>query len=166
MFKLSQDRIKHVKSALITVVCVLLGWVCLRAVTGCRNPIVVVSSDSMAPLFHRGDLLFVRHNSAFLPARNLSVGDIVMFDVKRPVPIVHRVSKILNQTVLTKGDNNLVDDRWMYPNGRRTLEFGDIRGTIYGVLPYLGMASVWIHEYPMLKLMLVLFGAYLTFFFT
>nr|CAG8464593.1 12426_t:CDS:2 [Entrophospora candida] len=66
--------------------------------------------------FFRGDLLFLT-----MPKEPVKVGDIVVFKIQgREVPIVHRVIKLHNkaqsdkQYILTKGDNNQVDDRGLY----------------------------------------------------
>jgi len=91
----------------------LMIWKGLMVMTGSESPIVVVLSGSMEPAFHRGDLLFLT-NYREDPVR---VGDIVVFKVEgRDIPIVHRVLKLHEKEdesikILTKGDNNSVDDR-------------------------------------------------------
>lgn len=107
----------------------------------------------MEPAFHRGDLLFLT-NYKEEPIR---VGDIVVFKIKgRDIPIVHRVLKLhekwvlfwqcrLSQLallfvvrddgavkILTKGDNNSVDDRGLYAPGQLWLEKKDIVGRTRG----------------------------------
>ena len=69
----------------------------------------------MEPAFHRGDILFL--HMGFTPFRS---GDIVVFKVAdREIPIVHRIIKVHEKEdgtvdLLTKGDNNAVDDRGLY----------------------------------------------------
>mmetsp|Transcript_36569 Transcript_36569/g.116423 ORF Transcript_36569/g.116423 Transcript_36569/m.116423 type:complete len:85 (-) Transcript_36569:807-1061(-) len=69
----------------------------------------------MEPAFHRGDILFL--HMGYAPFR---AGDIVVFKVAdREIPIVHRVIKVHEKEtgevdLLTKGDNNAVDDRGLY----------------------------------------------------
>lgn len=131
----------------------LMIWKGLMVVTGSESPIVVVLSGSMEPAFHRGDLLFLT-NFREEPVR---VGDIVVFKVEgRDIPIVHRVIKLHekeNGTVkfLTKGDNNSVDDRGLYAPGQLWLTKNDIVGRARGVLPYVGMITIYMNEYPNFK---------------
>ncbi|XP_060859025.1 signal peptidase complex catalytic subunit SEC11A-like [Metopolophium dirhodum] len=126
-------------------------WKGSKVLTGCESPIVIVSSGSMEPAFHRGDILFLT-NYEEEPVR---VGEIVVFKIKgRDVPIVHRVLKLhekSNGTVkfLTKGDNNSVDDRGLYAPGQQWLEKSDIVGRARGFLPYVGMVKILMH--PIVK---------------
>jgi signal peptidase len=60
-------------------------------------PIVSVISESMAPAFHRGDLLFLSNRS-----NNIRVGDIpVVWFPGRNLPMVHRAIKVIH----TNGDD-------------------------------------------------------------
>ncbi|KAH8024439.1 hypothetical protein HPB51_022948 [Rhipicephalus microplus] len=112
----------------------LMIWKGLMVVTGSGSPIVVVLSGSMEPAFHRGDLLFLT-NYKEDPIR---VGDIVVFKVEgRDIPIVHRVLKLHEKAdgsvkILTKGDNNSVDDRGLYAPGQMWLDKKDIVGRARG----------------------------------
>jgi len=131
----------------------LMIWKGLMVVTGSESPIVVVLSGSMEPAFHRGDLLFLT-NYRDEPVR---VGEIVVFKVEgREIPIVHRVIK-LHETedglvkFLTKGDNNSVDDRGLYAPGQLWLRKKDIVGRARGFLPFVGMITIYMNEYPNLK---------------
>lgn len=141
----------------------LMIWKGLMVVTGSESPIVVVLSGSMEPAFHRGDLLFLT-NYQEDPIR---VGEIVVFKVDgRDIPIVHRVLKLHenhNGTVkfLTKGDNNSVDDRGLYAPGQLWLTKRDVVGRARGFLPYVGMVTIYMNEYPKFKYaVLVLLGLY------
>ncbi|KAK6644444.1 Signal peptidase complex catalytic subunit S11C [Polyplax serrata] len=131
----------------------LMIWKGLMVLTGSQSPIVVVLSGSMEPAFHRGDILFLT-NYEEEPIR---VGDIVVFKVEgRDIPIVHRVIKLHekeNGTVkfLTKGDNNNVDDRGLYAPGQLWLTKNDVVGRARGFLPYLGMVTIYMNEYPKFK---------------
>ncbi|KDO26843.1 hypothetical protein SPRG_08134 [Saprolegnia parasitica CBS 223.65] len=114
----------------------LMGW------TLGESPIVVVLSGSMEPAFQRGDILFLDNNKP-----NLDIGDIVVFKIKdRDIPIVHRV---------LKGDNNNVDDRGLYAPGQLWLQRGDIVGIARASIPYVGMATILMNDYPALKVLAV-----------
>lgn len=128
-------------------------WKGLMLGTGSESPIVVVLSGSMEPAFHRGDLLFLTNHEED-PIR---VGDIVVFKIKgRDIPIVHRVIKLHEKEdgtykILTKGDNNSVDDRGLYAQDQVWLGKSDIVGRARGFVPYIGMVTIWMNDYPKLK---------------
>ncbi|CDJ43042.1 Os06g0273800 protein, related [Eimeria tenella] len=120
------DEIRHLcrrpREVLLTVLslcCVILAalmlWKVLVIAAGSPSPVVVVLSGSMLPAFSRGDILFLHDKG---PTTN--VGDIVVFKVEgREIPIVHRVLNLHKNAagetrLLTKGDNNSVDDRGLY----------------------------------------------------
>ncbi len=74
----------------------------------------------MEPFYYRGDLLSLHHNRE----KDVELGEVVVFSLDgRDIPIVHRVLEVhrpfLNNTnydvkILTKGDNNQVNDRGLY----------------------------------------------------
>ena len=151
----------------------LMIWKGLMVVTGSESPIVVVLrympyatrqmiysllplyifSGSMEPAFHRGDLLFLTNPSE----EPIRVGEIVVFKIEgRDIPIVHRVLKVHEtengtSKFLTKGDNNRVDDRGLYAPGQLWLAPKDVVGRARGFLPYVGMVTIIMNEYPKLK---------------
>ncbi|KAM7534701.1 hypothetical protein Aperf_G00000106302 [Anoplocephala perfoliata] len=131
----------------------LMIWKSLIVITNSPSPIVVVLSGSMEPAFYRGDLLFLTN----FESEPLNVGDITVFKVDdREIPIVHRVLRIHqsnNGTIkfLTKGDNNAVDDRSLYPKGQDWLELKHVMGKAKGFLPYIGMVTIIMNDYPKLK---------------
>lgn len=65
----------------------ILQTLCL--VTNSRVPIVCVTSESMSPTFHRGDVLLLWNRTS-----TVEVGDIpVVWFENNPLPMVHRVIK-------------------------------------------------------------------------
>jgi signal peptidase len=135
----------------------LMIWKGLMFVTKSESPVVVVLSGSMEPAFQRGDILFL--NNA---VNEVHVGDVVVFKIKdRDIPIVHRILKVHldNATgvveLLTKGDNNRVDDRGLYAPGQLWLNREDILGKAVGTLRYVGMVTIALNDYPVLKYVLV-----------
>lgn len=52
---------------------------------------------------------------------------------------------------LTKGDNNSVDDRGLYAPGQYWLEKKDIIGRAKGFVPYIGIVTILMNDYPQLK---------------
>ena len=74
----------------------------------------------------------------------------------RDIPIVHRVIKVHEKDngdikFLTKGDNNEVDDRGLYKEGQNWLEKKDVVGRARGFLPYVGMVTIIMNDYPKFK---------------
>lgn len=47
-----------------------------------------------------------------------------------------------SQHILTKGDNNEVDDVALYPAGKKTVLRAEIKGVVRGYVPYLGWATI------------------------
>merc|ERR1711973_689943 len=132
----------------------LMIWKGLMVVTGSESPIVVVLSGSMEPAFYRGDLLFLYHDRR----EPVEAGEIVVFKIEgRDIPIVHRVIKRHENTetgqvkILTKGDNNQVDDRALYNWGQLWIEPKDIVGRAKGMALYVGMVTIIMNDYPKIK---------------
>ncbi|CAD6184120.1 unnamed protein product [Caenorhabditis auriculariae] len=131
----------------------LMIWKGLMVLTGAESPVVVVLSGSMEPAFYRGDLLLLT-NDYEDPIR---VGDITVFKIEgRDIPIVHRTIKVHEKSpsdtkFLTKGDNNQVDDRGLYAPGQYWLNRKDVVGRTKGILPYVGMVTILMNDYPKFK---------------
>uniref|UniRef100_A0A914V4I9 Signal peptidase complex catalytic subunit SEC11 n=1 Tax=Plectus sambesii TaxID=2011161 RepID=A0A914V4I9_9BILA len=87
----------------------------------------------------------------------IRTGDITVFKIEgRDIPIVHRVIKVhelQNGTskFLTKGDNNQVDDRGLYAPGQLWLARKDVVGRAKGFVPYVGMVTILMNDYPKFK---------------
>jgi signal peptidase len=113
----------------------------------------------MEPAFHRGDLLLLT-NYKEEPIR---VGEIVVFKIEgRDIPIVHRVLKVHEKEdgsvkFLTKGDNNSVDDRGLYAKGQLWLEKKDVVGRAKAFLPYAGIVTILMNDYPKFKYAILAF---------
>ncbi|XP_057504449.1 uncharacterized protein LOC130787952 isoform X1 [Actinidia eriantha] len=135
----------------------LIVWKTLICITGSESPIVVVLTGSMEPGIKKGDILLLHMSKDPIRA-----GEIVVFNVEgRDIPIVHRVIKVheLRYTgevdVLTKGDNNPVDDIGLYAHGQLWLQRHHILGRVVGFLPYFGWATIIMNEKPIIKYILV-----------
>ncbi|CAL1709709.1 unnamed protein product [Somion occarium] len=140
-------------------------WKGLGLITNSESPIVVVLSGSMEPAFYRGDLLFLTN-----PANEkYHTGDITVYKVPgADIPIVHRVlethdgakiargrsivasSNSQDQLLLTKGDNNYIDDIELY-QGLEWLQRRHIIGKVRGFLPYVGYVTIAMNDFPQLK---------------
>ena len=123
-----------------------------------------------------GDILLLNMEPG--PLKN---GDIVVFNIDgRNIPIVHRILRTHDlstapesysedavtrlddgrlvdvdgnplQELLTKGDNNRRDDRSLYAKGQDWLHRDHVIGKAVGYIPYVGMATILMNDYPWLK---------------
>ena len=153
----TKRQFMHQVVTLAMIVCsALMIWKGLVVATGSESPIVVVLSGSMEPGFYRGDILFLNR-----PEVAAKVGDIVVYNTgtKEDIPIVHRITRVHAHSeediedvhILTKGDNNYGDDVTLYPRGMYWLQRKHVLGTLRGFLPYVGMATIIMNDYPMVK---------------
>nr|VWO98601.1 DNA helicase (EC [Ganoderma boninense] len=160
--------VRHVLLQILNFVSVLASglmiWKGLGLITNTESPIVVVLSGSMEPAFYRGDLLFLTNP----PNQRYETGDITVYKVPgADIPIVHRVLETHDlaqrrkglvpasplaprQLLLTKGDNNHVDDLELY-QGLEWLERKHIVGKVRGFLPYVGYVTIAMNDFPQLK---------------
>lgn len=135
----------------------LITYKVFMLISNSESPIVVVLSGSMEPGVHRGDLLLLTNYER----ERLVSGDIVVYKLpERNVPIVHRIIKIhedddLKVKILSKGDNNIPDDRELYGPGRDWLDKPMIVGRAFAFLPYAGMLTILMNDYPQLKYVLL-----------
>ncbi|KAJ6594893.1 signal peptidase complex catalytic subunit SEC11 [Mycena capillaripes] len=138
-------------------------YTALGLLTNCKSPMFVVLSGSMEPGIHRGDILFL---SNYMP-NNYKTGDITVYQVAgEEIPIVHRVvqthvapiddcieevnSECISRQLLTKGDNNDVDDVPLY-KGLELLENKHVVGKVQFIIPVVGYVTILINEYPRLR---------------
>ena len=56
---------------------------------------------------------------------------------------------------LTKGDNNPVDDRGLYPKGINYLEEEQVVGHVFATIPYSGYLTLLMNDYPYVKYTLI-----------
>ena len=135
----------------------LMIWKSFMILSGTDSPVVVVLTGSMEPTNWRGDILFLWRGEN----HRMESGEICLFNVKaHEKPIVQRwleshVHKKGLLEVLSKGDNNEVDDRQLY-NGRNIFLYKeDLIGRAVGYLPYVGYVTILLNDNPLLKYLLV-----------
>eukprot|EP01104_Vermistella_antarctica_P016106 TRINITY_DN5426_c0_g1_i1.p1 TRINITY_DN5426_c0_g1~~TRINITY_DN5426_c0_g1_i1.p1 ORF type:complete len:187 (-),score=39.80 TRINITY_DN5426_c0_g1_i1:356-916(-) len=143
----------------------LIIWKVMMIVTGTESPIVVVLSESMEPAFERGDLLFLVHDET----RTYVPGDVVVYKVpEKPIPIVHRILDVRarpdNGTdILTKGDNNPVDDLGIYNEHSDKpvlwISPSQVVGMTRGYCPQIGMLTIVMNDNPWVKFAMIGFLA-------
>ena len=123
--------------------------------TGTDSPAVVVLSGSMEPSMYRGDILIL------IRRPTIEIGDVVVYQIENEkIPIVHRISSIqtikekngkLKTIFLSKGDNNKVDDRGLYPKNIIYLDESNIVGHVFASIPYSGFLTLLLNDYPIFK---------------
>ena len=82
--------LKTILSWILTFGTTFAIWRSLCFITATSTPVVCVVSESMAPAFHRGDVLFLWNRTA-----EVQVGDIpVVWFEGNPLPMVHRANRV------------------------------------------------------------------------
>jgi signal peptidase I len=120
-------------------------WKTIALLLNNDSPIVVVLSESMAPGFRRGDILWLAN-------KDFSVGSMTVFQMNNgDIPCVHRCIRQFGDKYLTKGDNNRTDDVGLYRSGRSYLSPGEIKSTVVGYIPFFGNITLWINAVPAAK---------------
>ncbi|HEY4479718.1 MAG TPA: signal peptidase I [Candidatus Paceibacterota bacterium] len=103
---------------------------------GTPYPIAAITSGSMWPALHIGDLVFIQR----VAKADIKVGDIVVWQNPNGFTI-HRVKELRENDLVTKGDANFTDDP--------AVKYEDVVGRTYQIwgknarLPYFGMITVY-----------------------
>ncbi|KPI90631.1 signal peptidase type I putative serine peptidase Clan SF Family S26A [Leptomonas seymouri] len=149
-----RDVIHVVTTTAFFLSIILVAWCATTLYTSCDAPIVVVLSGSMEPGYYRGDVLLL-HSVKQYPAE---VGDIIVYSLsERSIPIVHRVHRIHQRAedgkrfYLTKGDNNVHDDDFLFKGGRQWLEEDMIIGKTFAYVPLIGYLTIAFNEVFIIK---------------
>ncbi|CAE7215699.1 Sec11a [Symbiodinium sp. CCMP2456] len=134
-------------------------WKGFMVSTECECPIFIVQSGGDLRL-HRGDVFFLTGSDSF------RAGDEVVYQVPdREKWIAHRVANVHEKpdgtlALLTKGDDNVVNDRGLYSQGQLFLTRPEIVGRVFAYLPYLGILILLLNDYLCLKCWLFLSTAF------
>lgn len=147
-------------------------WLCISMACNTSGPIVVVLSESMYPGFHRGDILLIANWR-----QEYYAGDICVFELaKNEIPIVHRIidkrytkapisikkdikesTSIAHLEYMTKGDNNSIDDTFLYKKIRvKYLDVNYLSNIVYASFPLIGMLTIWTGTYKCVKHLIIL----------
>ena len=127
---------------------VLMCWQCLMLFTGCTTPLLVVCSRGGVNDYRVGTMILVTN----IQGEKVMAGDSLVFHVPgQDMQVVHRVIKVqedekMGARFLTKGDDNPVDDRGLYPAGQVWLENKDVAGKVIFVMPYLGIVIIILQQ--------------------
>ena len=174
MFKRPRGALMQFLNLFCFLATLLMLWRVFMFGTGSESPVVVVLSGSMEPAFHRGDILFLN----MWNRKDLGSGDVIVFAIEgRGIPIVHRIlnshieknsperqaladagnvpAQLPNLHLLTKGDNNAVDDRGLYNHKQNFIGRREVMGRAFLFLPYIGLVIIVLNDYPWMKYLLI-----------
>lgn len=125
----------HKKKVIIPAVYVFIIFILGLFISGVfRIYPLAIMSDSMSPLFNRGDVVIIDRNN-----NNLKVGDIIEYQ-KNDILVVYRIVKINDDYYQTKGDNNEYVDNTL-------VSIKDIKGKYLYRIKYIGIPSVLFSEF-------------------
>ena len=118
---------------ILSVIAIYFG---LQIALATTTPWVTVASGSMSPALEVGDLVIVQG----VPASNIQVGDIIVFDSPQGVRTIHRVTRIQtlpNGTIQfkTKGDANPNEELHWIPEQ-------NVHGLVIHRIPYIGWLAL------------------------
>ncbi|MBN2331338.1 MAG: signal peptidase I [Candidatus Aenigmarchaeota archaeon] len=140
------------ETVLYMVIGVLMAWGINQGMAVALTtdmPVVAVESNSMVPVFYKGDILVLKG----VAPGDLGVGDVIVYSVKtRDVPVVHRIVKINpDGSFQTKGDAN---------SGQLDFEFyippENVHGKVIVIIPYLGWVKIGMMQYVLPNVIFVL----------
>ena len=104
---------------------------------------VAVMSNSMVPVFSRGDIIIIKKVKEE-DVKYLEEGQIIEYKVSSGSSIVHRIQKIdytgTKKVFTTKGDNNTSADT-------EKVQESQVKGVVKFVIPYIGYPSVYFSQY-------------------
>ncbi|CAG8909899.1 unnamed protein product [Penicillium egyptiacum] len=132
---------------------IISAWKGMCVITGSSYPIMVVSSESMEPVFYRGDLILLWNN-----AREVNVGDIsVVGFFGRRLPMVHRAIEVLNGS--DNGKEGILRAITVHSTTDSFIQWGrsyvhreEIIGLVWIHVPYIGRVALALRENPILFL--------------
>ncbi len=123
------NSVKYLRDVLEIVFAFIIAWIFYQGLafaTGTSMPIVSVVSESMEPVLHRGDLVFV------IKPNDLEVGDIVIYQKQgSQFTIIHRIIEKKEDGYIIKGDNNPSPDAGI-------VKHQQINGKVLFAVPLLG----------------------------
>ncbi len=69
-------------------------------------PMAAISSNSMWPILKQGDIIFIKNISP----EDIKVGDVIVWQQEEKGFVIHRVIKIKENAIITRGDANTAED--------------------------------------------------------
>ena len=138
-FDKSKKRVNRFNFNVFTIPLLIVLIVLIVFTSGIfKYQLVAIASDSMNPIYYRGDALMVDKCSI----KDIKLGDILVFKSDKRI-ITHRVIKIYKENdqikFITKGDSNKTRDNIISDDS-------NIMGKGVFVVKYIGYPTVWLNE--------------------
>ena len=144
-----RENIMYIGGVVMKASFLFVLWQATRLATCCEWPLLTVTSDSMEPTFHRGDLILLSNRGT--PFR---AGDIVVWRRRDKSMVVHRVIRVHEKPngkldLVTKGDNNADDDRILYTREGYKTSIGaaHVVGRVIAYIPSVGLVPILARDY-------------------
>ena len=137
-------KVVHVLSIIVYVLIGIYAILCVPMILGYR-PLVVLSG-SMEPAYKVGGILYYKK----VDVKELKVGDPITFKLDDGAIVSHRITKIKENAVITKGDANNSED----PN---EVKFDNILGRDAKIcIPYVGYYVKFINDHLIVSIPLII----------
>lgn len=167
----ARELLLQIVQAMYLLCSAYMLWLSIAMACNSSAPVVVVLSESMYPGFHRGDILLLANWR-----QEYYTGDICVFDLtKDDIPIVHRIinkkyskekipmrknvegaDSIRHLQYMTKGDNNSIDDTFLYRKiQKKYLDANHLSNVVYASFPLIGMVTIWTGAYSGVKYLII-----------
>lgn len=135
----SKKKVSISKMYITIPLTIIFIFVCSLVSGIFKYKIVAVASNSMIPVFERGDaVIYEKIDDPSL----LNVGDILVFK-QNDIIYIHRISEIVYKNkeynIYTKGDNNAFEDDFVTSSK-------DIVGVVKQEIKYIGYPTIWVTE--------------------
>ena len=142
---------KKIFNIITTVLCIILVIIILINIRNfsLRNSdklpnyfgyqFLIEKSDSMAKSIKTNDLIIIREKD------NYQIGDIISFLTDDGSLITHRIINKKNNCFVTKGDNNIAEDRELVCDnikGKVLVNFSKVGGVLYFISSITGVLSI------------------------
>jgi signal peptidase len=143
------------ETVIYMVIGVVMAWVINQGLAYALTtdmPVVAVESNSMVPVFHKGDILVLTGSGP----GGYEVGDVIVYSVPgRGVPVVHRIVRINpDGSFQTKGDANAGQLEFEY-----YIAPENVHGKVLVIVPYLGWVKIGIMQYVLPNIAYVILAA-------
>ncbi|KAK3548874.1 hypothetical protein QTP70_021261 [Hemibagrus guttatus] len=132
------------------------GWVLHTAVrpisrNNSETPIPGPKAQGNNPLVYRGKLQHMAAELGGYKQAHPSPTPLTMGHSREEEGLTSLKEENGDIKFLTKGDNNSVDDRGLYKRGQHWLEKKDVVGRARGFVPYIGIVTILMNDYPKFK---------------
>jgi signal peptidase len=102
--------LKTIKEIIIYILIIIgLIWLAPKALSFVLEtpyPMAAISSNSMWPVLKQGDIIFIKNISP----EDIKVDDIIVWQQEEKGFVIHRVIKIKENAIVTRGDANTAED--------------------------------------------------------